>query len=357
MFAMTTTILTMSLTGMLGVAADQPVELGNVSWGRNLDAAKATSRASGRPILLLFQEVPGCHGCVTFGNEPLSHPLIVEAMETEFVPVAIHNNVPGYDETVLKAYDEPAWNYPVMRLLDAEGTDIIPRQDRIYSIHGVARRLVTALEAADRDVPAYLAVLADETAPSLELATFSMHCYWEGEGKLGALDGVRTTRSGWRNGEEVVEIRFDSVVVTYEALLRHAKREHCLRTAFASSPEQSRIASGMGHDRIDGSKAMTRPAKPSDQKHTLRRTALRYVPLTPGQQTKINAALHTGTDVRPWMSPRQIRLATAIDAILEHTPDAFRGLDVPDHGTDLSAYQVALTALLRAATSAVGSDG
>lgn len=38
---------------------NQAEELGNVAWGRDLDAAKAKSAKTGKPILLLFQEVPG----------------------------------------------------------------------------------------------------------------------------------------------------------------------------------------------------------------------------------------------------------------------------------------------------------
>ncbi|NNC90828.1 MAG: hypothetical protein HKN82_20430 [Akkermansiaceae bacterium] len=37
----------------------QPVELGAVRWSRDLDAALASSAKSGKPVLLLFQEVPG----------------------------------------------------------------------------------------------------------------------------------------------------------------------------------------------------------------------------------------------------------------------------------------------------------
>lgn len=37
----------------------QPVEIGTVDWLRDLDEAKRASQESGKPILLLFQEVPG----------------------------------------------------------------------------------------------------------------------------------------------------------------------------------------------------------------------------------------------------------------------------------------------------------
>jgi len=38
---------------------NQVEELGQVHWGRSLDEAKAQSAESGKPILVLFQEVPG----------------------------------------------------------------------------------------------------------------------------------------------------------------------------------------------------------------------------------------------------------------------------------------------------------
>ena len=42
---------------------DTPVEVGLVQWGRDLDGALKKSSETGRPVLVLFQEVPGCSGC------------------------------------------------------------------------------------------------------------------------------------------------------------------------------------------------------------------------------------------------------------------------------------------------------
>ena len=36
-----------------------PVELGQVAWGRDLEQARSRSDQSGKPVLVLFQEVPG----------------------------------------------------------------------------------------------------------------------------------------------------------------------------------------------------------------------------------------------------------------------------------------------------------
>jgi len=72
--------------------SDNPIELGKVEWLRDYDEAIAQSKATGKPIFLLFQEVPGCANCTKYGQDILSHPLMVEAIETEFVPLAIFNN-------------------------------------------------------------------------------------------------------------------------------------------------------------------------------------------------------------------------------------------------------------------------
>ena len=38
---------------------NNPVEVGDVRWGRDFDAALEESAKSGKPLLVLFQEVPG----------------------------------------------------------------------------------------------------------------------------------------------------------------------------------------------------------------------------------------------------------------------------------------------------------
>lgn len=40
-------------------ADDPPVEFGAVAWGRELEPALAVASRTEKPVLLLFQEVPG----------------------------------------------------------------------------------------------------------------------------------------------------------------------------------------------------------------------------------------------------------------------------------------------------------
>jgi hypothetical protein len=55
--------MTLALTLCLGLlplaAGDDPVELGQVDWLRDHDAAFEQARRTEKPVLLLFQEIPG----------------------------------------------------------------------------------------------------------------------------------------------------------------------------------------------------------------------------------------------------------------------------------------------------------
>ena len=122
-----------------------PVELGDVHWLRSYDEAQMRSKKEGKPILILFQEIPGCETCRNYGSDVLTHPLLVEAIETEFVPLAIHNNKGGHDGEILKRFQEPAWNNPVVRVVDSEGSNILPRLSGNYSAAGLTGLMTNAL--------------------------------------------------------------------------------------------------------------------------------------------------------------------------------------------------------------------
>ena len=154
-------ILAIGVTAFSGETMKNPIEVGDVRWGRDLDIALENSARTGKPVLVLFQEIPGCSGVRKFGREVLTNPSLVEAIENEFFPVLVYNNrTGGMDEKLLKRFQEPAWNYQVIRFLDAEGRDVIPRKDRIWTTGGVASRMIEALTAVNRSAPNYLKNLA-----------------------------------------------------------------------------------------------------------------------------------------------------------------------------------------------------
>ena len=154
-------ILVVGVAAHGGDTTKNSIEAGNVRWGRDLDAALNNSAETGKPVLVLFQEIPGCSGVQKFGREVLTNPSLVEAIENEFFPVLVYNNRKGgMDEELLRRFQEPAWNYQVIRFLNAAGRDVIPRKDRVWTTGGVASRMVEALEAANRPVPKYLEDIA-----------------------------------------------------------------------------------------------------------------------------------------------------------------------------------------------------
>jgi hypothetical protein len=42
-----------------GAARENPTELGLVEWKRDLEGALSEAASAGKPVLLLFQEIPG----------------------------------------------------------------------------------------------------------------------------------------------------------------------------------------------------------------------------------------------------------------------------------------------------------
>jgi hypothetical protein len=92
----------------------------------------------------------------------MSFPLIVEAAETLFHPVAIRNNVEGYEGKIREQCKEPSWNYPVMRFVNGKSEDILPRQDKLYSPGQVLQRFTAVLAACQQVVPKWLETVTAE---------------------------------------------------------------------------------------------------------------------------------------------------------------------------------------------------
>ena len=307
-------VLLLAAAVSLGVFWDRgtPRELGQVRWERDLDAALARGADEGRPLFVLFQEVPGCSTCVSFGEQVLSHPLLVEAIETEFVPVFVYNNKGGRDAELLARFGEPSWNNPVVRFLDPEGRDLIARRAGVWAPHAIGARMVAALESSGRPVPEYLRAAVDEARPRYtERARFGMYCYWSGEACLGEIRGVVGSQTGHLGGAEVVELEFDPDLVSYDDLVALARRRGCADRVFALSTSQRDIARQLFGDRVTSDSGPLRVARARDQKYYLRRSPLKKLELTPRQALRANAAVAAGLDPAPHLSPRQRETLTA----------------------------------------------
>ncbi len=285
--------------------ARTPRELGDVTWSRSLDRSLAAARASGKPVLILFDEVPGCQTCVRYGEVVLTDPLLVEAAETLFEPVAIYNNRGGNDRRALERFGEPAWNNPVVRIVSAEGKGLAPRHAGDYSREGLAKNMVTALEAAGRPVPPYLQSLVEPAAPAR--ATFSMYCFWSGEACLGSIPGVVGARTGFIDGREGVEVTYDPDRISLAELARAAKAKGCAERFHAKSGPEARTV--LGAMPVVQAKSDLRPS-PKDDKYHLRRSRYRDLKLNSTQALWVNSRLARGESVEGVLSAKQRREAS-----------------------------------------------
>jgi hypothetical protein len=276
------------------VLAAQP-ELGIVKWSRGFDAAAARAKAEHKPLLVLFDEVPGCSTVVGFGERVLSHPLVADAIEHELVGVFVSNNTGGDDRRVLERFQEPPWNNPVLRLFSPEGKQLA-RLDT-PALPEVARALAAALQQSGRAVPSYLQLLVDEQAATARHKDYAMGCFWEGESSLGKLPSVTGTQTGFVDGREAVRVWFGGDSIALDAAAR-----------------------SRGYAEVQGDFR----AAPSDDKHALQQGRLRFVPMTPLQKTRLNAS---PGEAEQWLSPRQLALLSsgAVEVLgIDDVVEAFR---------------------------------
>jgi thioredoxin family protein len=259
-------------------------ELGEVAWLRDHDRGLAVAAGQRKPVLLLFQEIPGCSTCVRFGQDVLTHPLMAELIADRFVPVAIFNNHPGADADILRRYGEPSWNNPVVRFLGPDGTELLPKLADRYDALGLHEKIIAVLEMLDEEVPGYFRLLGRDLLVEYGLskcATYTTPCFWSGETSLAQHPSVITTDAGWVHGEEAVQAHFDPRVASREDLDAYARAE-------GFSPTQS------GSFELDG-----------EPQFYLRKNPARHLPLTPAQRTQINLAVPYGRSLDNVLSPQQ----------------------------------------------------
>ncbi len=292
-------LTTFSLVGQDNWYVDnQPEELGDVHWLRNYDEALAQSEKQGLPVFILFQEVPGCHTCTTYGNKILQHPFIVELIETHFVPLAIYNNKGGEDRKVLQKYREPSWNNPVVRITNQKGDDLINRVAGDYSLLGLAKGIQQAMVLSGQTTPAYLDIFLEELEGQgqEEEAFLSMYCFWTGEKEIAKIDGVLSTEAGFMHGREVVKVTYNGDKTNLNQIAKKAEKVSCADQVFANQKGHF-VDKGVGKYRQD-----------REVKYYLSKSAYRSIPMTALQSAKVNSAIGQGKNALQYLSPRQIEL-------------------------------------------------
>ncbi len=333
-------------------ADEQPIELGQVQWMTDHDAALEKSEETGKPVFLLFQEIPGCATCTTFGREVLSHPLLTEAIETQFIPLVINNAIKPSDpdakerSALMLLYNEPKYNNPVVRFVNAKGEDIIPRKDRVWSAAQVSARMVETLETAGRDVPQWLtlAAMATDTKNQAE-ATFTMFCYFTGEATIGAIDGVVNVRSGFQGKHEAVFVTYHKPSVKFADIVEKSKAASCASLVYTTTEDQKSVAAD-----IVGDKKAIMLEDPAKKKYTsdnhqrvgLNNSIYKWLPLTPAQSTKVNAAIKNKTDINIWLTPSQIEMHKTIAGFIKQDSMFLQDMKRPELIAALPDYEAKL---------------
>lgn len=303
--------ITMSLSQEWTRLPDFPEELGDVNWNRSFEEAKVMAIEQDKPIFILFQEVPGCATCRNYGNELLTHPFIVEAIETYFIPLAIYNNKKGADGDILRKFGEPSWNNPVSRIIDPKSEkDLVKRLNGKYDMEGLLSFISNGVLESGALIPEYLDLLYREVSVTdLRETHLAMYCFWSGEKVLGSLDGVISTKAGFMNGSEVVKVRYDADRVSEEKLISFASENHCADRVYTIDKREEKAArklnvktKNVGSFRAD-----------AEPKYYIYKSNYKYLPMSSLQALKVNIAMSKQLSPDRYLSPRQLVLMEQIE--------------------------------------------
>ena len=292
---------------------ENPEELGKVKWIRNYEQALTLSKSHDKPVFILFQEVPGCSTCKNYGNDVLSHPFIVEAIEDNFIPLVIYNNKGGKDGEVLKKYKEPTWNNPVVRVVDHQGDNIVDRLAGNYNIEGITNTIISSMLASNKLVPDYLHLLAEELTLNqgqLKESYVSMYCFWTGEKVIGDIKGVAETEAGFMDGKEVVKFKYNPNLVKYEDIIKTASGSKCADIAYTDDEMEQKKAENLIKKQA---RAIKRYKSDKTPKYYLSNTVYQYIPMTKLQALRLNSAIGNNRSPFDYLSPRQLQLVEHIE--------------------------------------------
>lgn len=316
------------------------MEKGCVAWTYELDEALLESKRTSRPVFLLFQEIPGCSTCSNFGRHVLTNPIIVDAVETLFVPCLVNNRGERkQDQDALDRFQEPKLNNPVVRFLDANAQDLIPRKDGIYTAAEMVSRIELALVKMHgaQGCPEWLSEIRRELdferlvrtrKDRIEKVAFYMGCYWTGEAELGRLAlpecgscPIISTRCEWYGVYEAVDVVFDSEKMPLAVLLQQVKEHIDVTRVHGVIPineAQKKVAEDvLGSNRVVTDSSTGRELRYNhhvtsrDQKYFLQYKIRDKLDIMTERQKMLGNALIANSDTDAWMrflSPRQIKL-------------------------------------------------
>lgn len=313
-------------------------EMGRIHFrytGEFFEEAKREAKDFDMPILMIFQEMPGTKECINFGRNVLSHPLLVEAAETLFIPLIINSTaISGGDSAVMAKYREQRHFSPVVRIVTCTGKDLILRiSNEDCNLGNVARSMVKALQRTKAKVPKYLKLLAVESRarcrlpgagyPTIRSAFFGVSNTSEGEVDLAGAHGIISTNViTLGSHKRVVHVQYDFDHGKYRDIVKHALATHNILKIFyvnegeRFSAEEEIKSSEEGSVSLVELLAKHKIRSNHRTKANLLFSGLQNVPLTPMQATRANQALsHPMGEEKAHnlLSPRQLAILEATE--------------------------------------------
>lgn len=292
------------------------------------DVPKELAMVSGKPIFYIMTDP--IHGInVEAELDAFSHPLLVEALESLFIPVLI---TPKKDRPLeIKGFtclEESELHAFAVGFLDEVGSDLVPplSYDDLSSI-AIVEAIVAALTAKQQAIPKYVDLLAEEmrgiTSVTNRRARFGLDGVASPELAFAGLEGVLATRVGSLHGqfEKVVEVVYDFKRLTFSALARFAiAKVPCETTTIFCQSNDECMAARLEAVKLGKLEGMTTDLQvfieyvgfctfePFIDLSALRQTPMRFVPLTELQSSKANSLIHDGrfNDATRLLSPRQV---------------------------------------------------
>lgn len=300
--------------------------------GASFQKALEKSRATDKPVLLIFQEMLGSPESIAFGKTVLSQPLLIEAAESLFITVIV--NIAGTthgDAQILYRYQDNCHYDTVVRIVNEKGQDLVGKlEDSRCSVGNIAKAMVEVLERKELKIPNYLRVLEREYIARVEVPShvlrakaknlvFGTEDATKAEIAFTELNGVIGVECGKLSGCNVVKVTYNADVVSCRTVFLHAVFHVEVEMVYwtdteqkmSLQPELQKLEVAQSLYEFDSSRLV--PGR--NPKQFLRTTLFRYVPLTTLQSMLANLAISKNLpeDANNVLSPRQLAILEAVE--------------------------------------------
>jgi hypothetical protein len=299
-------------------------ELGAVRYETSsVEEAKKIAQERNMPIFCIQAEVPGD---IESGKDVLSHPLIVEALESMFVCAAPKIPRKEFEDRYKPSAGRKAW-YTTINFLDANGEELVPAigGDTLV-VPVIVDCIVRVLTQCKRPIPRYVSLLQEEQCGKSTIGcsgrakrncrciVFGIHDYDRTEVEFAKIDGVLATICGTYIGNRVIRIVYNPKVLSFTTILHYSTERHLADTIYYQTQDE-KVAAQMETSRLVEKPAIVKMEHlfkivVHDMKSALRRSLLGKVPLTDLQATRINLLIHQGQfhEATRLLSPRQFQV-------------------------------------------------